>query len=95
MRDRISRIPSLRRLPFRVRLTLGFAGIMILLFGGLALLLHTLFAASLDPGIDRIGFERHVCATAAVLDQGERPLGRVRLIRTDFPDAEVSGSGLN
>ncbi len=44
---------SLRRVPFRVRLTLGFAVIIIVLFGGLALLLHELFAASLDQGIDR------------------------------------------
>ncbi len=44
---------SLRRVPFRLRLTLGFAVIMVVLFGGLALLLHELFAASLDQGIDR------------------------------------------
>lgn len=44
---------SLRRLPFRMRLTLGFAGVMILLFGGLALLLHARFEAGLDQAIDR------------------------------------------
>jgi two-component system, OmpR family, sensor kinase len=43
----------MRRVPFRMRLTLGFAVIMIVLFGGLALGLHELFAASLDQGIDR------------------------------------------
>ena len=43
----------LRRLPFRVRLTLSFAVVMIVLFGGLALLLQTQFAASLDQGINR------------------------------------------
>ncbi|HEV3055727.1 MAG TPA: histidine kinase dimerization/phospho-acceptor domain-containing protein, partial [Solirubrobacteraceae bacterium] len=43
----------LQRLPFRMRLTLGFAGVMIVLFGGLALLLHTLFDDSLNQGIDR------------------------------------------
>jgi two-component system, OmpR family, sensor kinase len=43
----------LRRLPFRVRLTLGFAVIMTVLFGGLALLLQTLVSASLDQGINR------------------------------------------
>ncbi len=43
----------LRRLPFRVRLTLGFAAVMVVLFGGLALLLHERFAASLDQSIDR------------------------------------------
>jgi two-component system, OmpR family, sensor kinase len=43
----------MRRVPFRARLTLGFASIMIVLFGGLALALHETFAASLDQGIDR------------------------------------------
>jgi two-component system, OmpR family, sensor kinase len=43
----------LRRLPFRVRLTLSFAVVMIVLFGGLALLLQTQFGASLDQSIDR------------------------------------------
>jgi two-component system, OmpR family, sensor kinase len=41
----------LGRLPIRVRLTLAFAAVMVVLFGGLALLLHTRFAASLDDGI--------------------------------------------
>ncbi len=44
---------TLRRIPFRARLTLSFAGVMVVLFGGLALLLQTLFSASLDQGIDR------------------------------------------
>lgn len=44
---------SMRRIPFRVRLTLGFAAVMILLFGGLALLLHARFEAGLDQAIDR------------------------------------------
>jgi signal transduction histidine kinase len=44
---------ALRRLPFRLRLTLSFAGVMIVLFGGLALLLQTQFSASLDQGINR------------------------------------------
>ncbi|HZE04450.1 MAG TPA: ATP-binding protein [Solirubrobacteraceae bacterium] len=43
----------MRRIPFRVRLTLGFAGVMILLFGGLALLLHARFEAGLDQAINR------------------------------------------
>lgn len=43
----------MRRVPFRARLTLGFAVIIVVLFGGLALLLHESFAASLDQGIDR------------------------------------------
>jgi two-component system, OmpR family, sensor kinase len=44
---------SLRKIPFRVRLTLGFAAIMIILFGGLALLLDARFEASLDQSINR------------------------------------------
>jgi two-component system OmpR family sensor kinase len=42
-----------RRMPIRLRLSLTFAGVMIVLFGGLALLLHTRFSASLDQGIKR------------------------------------------
>ncbi len=49
----VRRSPSLRRVPFRVRLTLSFAVVMVILFGGLALLLQTLFSASLDQGINR------------------------------------------
>lgn len=44
---------SLRRIPFRARLTMGFAVAMILLFGGLALLLHARFDAGLDQSLDR------------------------------------------
>lgn len=51
MSERLTR--WLRRLPFRVRLTLSFAGVMILLFGGLALLLHAQFEAGLDQAINR------------------------------------------
>ncbi len=36
-----------------MRLTLSFAGVIVVLFGGLALLLQTLFSASLDQGINR------------------------------------------
>jgi two-component system, OmpR family, sensor kinase len=42
-----------RLVPFRARLTLGFAGAMVILFGGLALLLHTLVESSLDQQINR------------------------------------------
>jgi signal transduction histidine kinase len=47
------KLPSdpLGRLPVRARLTLAFAALMVVLFGGLALLLHTRFAASLDAGL--------------------------------------------
>jgi signal transduction histidine kinase len=43
----------LHRVPFRLRLTLSFAVVMIVLFGGLALLLQTQFGASLDQSINR------------------------------------------
>jgi two-component system, OmpR family, sensor kinase len=39
------------RVPIRLRLALAFAGVMILLFGLLALLLYTRFGAGLDAGI--------------------------------------------
>jgi two-component system, OmpR family, sensor kinase len=52
-RDAPRRGLSLRGIPFRVRLTLGFAAIMIVLFGGLALLLDATFEASLDQSINR------------------------------------------
>ncbi|HET9074056.1 MAG TPA: ATP-binding protein [Solirubrobacteraceae bacterium] len=42
-----------QKVPFRARLTLGFAGAMVILFGGLALLLHVLVEHSLDQQIDR------------------------------------------
>jgi hypothetical protein len=42
-----------RMVPFRARLTLGFAGVMVILFGGLALLLHVLVENSLDLQINR------------------------------------------
>ncbi len=40
------------RQPLRVKLTLAFAGVMIVLFGGLALLLYTRMQAGLDTGIN-------------------------------------------
>jgi two-component system OmpR family sensor kinase len=42
-----------RRIPFRVRLTLGFAGVMIVLFGSLAFVLDARFEAGLNQAIDR------------------------------------------
>jgi signal transduction histidine kinase len=38
----------IHRIPFRLRLTLSFAAVMVVLFGGLALLLYTRFSASLS-----------------------------------------------
>jgi signal transduction histidine kinase len=70
---------SLRRVPFRVRLTLSFAVVMVVLFGGLALLLQTLFSASLDQGIDR-SLHTHA-ADLATLVRG----------RFELPDLPESG----
>jgi two-component system, OmpR family, sensor kinase len=41
------------RLPVRVRLTLTFAGVMVVLFGAIALALYSYFAAGLDTSINR------------------------------------------
>jgi len=62
----------LRRIPFRLRLTLSFAVVMIVLFGGLALLLQTQFAASLDQGINR-SLHTHA-SDLATLIKGSRQL---------------------
>jgi two-component system, OmpR family, sensor kinase len=63
---------SVRRLAFRARLTLGFAAVMVLLFGGLALLLHARFEAGLDQGINRSLHTR--AGDLATLIGGERQL---------------------
>ena len=49
------------RLPIRAKVTLAFAGVMIVIFGGLALLLYTRFEASLDASISS---ELHARAAA-------------------------------
>jgi signal transduction histidine kinase len=64
---------KLRRLPFRLRLTLGFAVVMVVLFGGLALLLQTLFADSLDQGINRSLHTRASDLATLVRGKGELP----------------------
>ena len=61
----------LRRLPFRVRLTLSFAGAMIVLFGGLALLLETEFSASLDQSINR-SLRTHAADLATLLQDKQQ-----------------------
>jgi signal transduction histidine kinase len=71
--DAPARTVSLRRVPFRVRLTLGFAGVMIVLFGGLALLLQTRFSASLDQGINRSLHTRATDLATLVRGRGELP----------------------
>jgi len=68
------RRPSPRLIPFRARLTLGFAGALILLFGGLALVLHTLFSNSLDQSIDRSLHTRADDLAALLRGQHELPV---------------------
>ncbi len=63
----------IRRVPFRLRLTLGFAVIMVVLFGGLALLLHQQFAASLDQGIDSLLRARAADLSTLVSREHELP----------------------
>jgi two-component system, OmpR family, sensor kinase len=60
----------LGRLPIRVRLTLAFAAVMVVLFGGLALLLHTRFAASLDDGIES-GLRTRAADLATLIGGGD------------------------
>jgi two-component system OmpR family sensor kinase len=66
----------LGRLGIRVRLTLAFAAVMVVLFGGLALLLHERFSASLDDGIDRALHTRAADLTTLVKRGGGDPLDR-------------------
>src|SRR5436190_10313057 len=84
----------LGRVPIRGRLTFAFAALMIVLFGGLALLLHTRFAASLDVGIDRALHTRAADLTSLV---GARDGGPLRP-RTELPEsggafAQILGPG--
>src|SRR5215212_3263079 len=62
------------RLPIRGRLSLAFAAVMIVLFGGLALLLHTRFASSLDAGINRSLHTRSADLATLVRTRDGRPL---------------------
>jgi signal transduction histidine kinase len=70
----------IRRMPIRLRLSLTFAGVMIVLFGGLALLLHTRFSASLDQGIKRSLNTRADDLTSLVAKAGQ-----------DLPELPESG----
>jgi two-component system OmpR family sensor kinase len=65
----------LQRLPLRGRLTLAFAIVMIVLFGGLALLLHTRFSASLDDGTHRALSTRAFDLSTLVLRDNAGRLG--------------------
>jgi two-component system OmpR family sensor kinase len=73
---------SVRRIPFRVRLTLGFAAVMILLFGSLAFVLHARFEAGLDQAINRSLHTR--AGDLATLVTGKRQL-------PDLPSTPESG----
>jgi two-component system OmpR family sensor kinase len=67
-------VDLISRLPIRGRLTLAFAAVMIVLFGGLALLLHTRFASSLDAGINRSLRTRSADLATLVRTREGRPL---------------------
>jgi signal transduction histidine kinase len=62
----------LHRVPFRLRLTLSFAVVMIVLFGGLALLLQTQFGASLDQSINR-SLHTHAADVANLIHGSKLP----------------------
>jgi two-component system, OmpR family, sensor kinase len=64
----------LRRVPIRARLTLAFASLMVVLFGGLALLLYTRFEAGLDAGING-ELRGRAAAVGSVVGS---PSGRIR-----------------
>src|SRR5205814_6338685 len=71
------------RRPLRLKLTLAFAGLMIVLFGGLALLLYTRMQAGLDAGING-ALHARAAALADVVRARER--GR-RAGRLPLPSA--------
>ncbi|HYY05422.1 MAG TPA: HAMP domain-containing protein, partial [Candidatus Limnocylindria bacterium] len=68
----------LRRVPIRARLTLAFAGLMVVLFGGLALLLYTRFEAGLDAGING-ELRGRAAGVASVVGS---PSGQIRPLRS-------------
>jgi signal transduction histidine kinase len=66
------------RQPLRLKLTLAFAGLMIVLFGGLALLLYTRMQAGLDAGING-ALHARAAALADVVRARERGRNAGRL----------------
>ena len=85
-RDRArSRLPApggrrrVRRLPIRVRVTLGFAGAMAVLLAGLGLFVYVRYASQLDEAIDQ-GLRSRVDEVATVV-QGRAPRWRDREAR--------------
>ncbi|MBO0769301.1 MAG: HAMP domain-containing histidine kinase, partial [Solirubrobacterales bacterium] len=63
----------LAHLPFRVRLMLGFGTMIVVLFGGLALLLHTLVENSLDQALKRSLQTRAADVTSLVSGRSRLP----------------------
>jgi two-component system, OmpR family, sensor kinase len=82
------------RLPIRGRLTLAFAAVMIVLFGGLALLLHTRFTSSLDAGINRSLHTRSAdLATLVRTREGDPPRPSTQLPESGGAFAQVVTTG--
>jgi two-component system, OmpR family, sensor kinase len=82
------------RLPIRGRLTLAFAAVMIVLFGGLALLLHTRFTSSLDAGINRSLHTRSAdLATLVRTREGGPPRPSTQLPESGGAFAQVVTTG--
>jgi two-component system OmpR family sensor kinase len=86
-------LPLLRRVPFRLRLALSFAGLMIVLFGGLALLLQTRYSASLDQAIDRSLSTHYTDLQSLVLGKHLNQLPRLPENVGAFAQIEELGSG--
>lgn len=63
----------LERVPIRLKLALTFAGVMVVLFGVLSLLLYTRFAAGLDDGITS-SLETRAADLSAVASQSDARL---------------------
>ncbi|MGH2849080.1 MAG: sensor histidine kinase [Solirubrobacteraceae bacterium] len=95
-------------LPVRVRLTLSFAAVMVVLFGAIALALYFTFAAGLDTSIDnsltarasdlvRAGISSHTgLSSAQIIDAATGrvidPRGRTPLLRRQQLGAALAGS---
>ena len=86
----------MRRLPIRVRVTLGFAGAMAVLLGGLGLFIYVRYASQLDEAIDQ-GLRSRADEVAAVVQRPGSLLegsGNERLVEQDEGFTQiVAGSG--
>ncbi len=76
-----------RMVPFRARLTLGFAGVIVVLFGGLALLLHVLVESSLDQQIN--GSLKTRAVDIRTLVDGHRADSPLRLLDSGGTFAQI------